>query len=150
MKIREIMITQLMKTKLFELAFNRAETIKKVSDLQFQIAEHIVKVFMYHESSKVDHWCSELNTWFRKIQRLKLRGTNQPLSYDVLIQVLWEEPLESVEEVQDHMNEMVYDYPDLKIDQSDAVVIHKQVEDLLTSVCLAISRHKFQNIKDYL
>lgn len=150
MKIRELLIRGLMKTSLFEMAFSRAEAIKRATNLQFQIAEHVVKIFMYHESNDLSHWCDELNAWLKKIQRHKLKETNQPLSFDVLRQILWEQPLESIDEVQSYMNEISYEYPKTVINQPDAAVIHKLVEDLLFQVCLAVSQNKFRDIKNYL
>ena len=105
MRIIEIIIDSLIKTSIFEMAFAKADAIRKTSELQFEISEHLVKVFMYSEYSEhVNHWCNELNSWLKKIQKLKLKNSNKPLPYNVLRKILWEQPVESIEEVQSHMN----------------------------------------------
>lgn len=150
MKITEIAIHLMMKTSIFEMAFARAEAIKKVSELQFEIAEHLIKVFMYSESEFVNHWCNELNSWLRKVQRYKPKSSKKPLPYEVLRKILWEQPLESIDEVQSIMNEVSYDYQNVKINEPDAQVVHKHVEDVLSKICADISENKFRDVGNYL
>ena len=150
MNIKELAIDLLMKTHLFEQSFYKAEAINKISDLQFQIAEHIVKIFMYTESQFINHWYNELNSWFIKVQRCKIKVSKKPLSYEILRKILWEQPLESIEEVQSMMNEISYDYSTIKIDEPDARIVHKHAEDTLSKVCMDISKNKFRDIRNYL
>jgi hypothetical protein len=150
MSIKDIIVDTLMKTSLFEMAFSKSEAIKKTSDLQFEIARHMIKIYMYRNSIHVNHWCNELNSWFHRIQDHKLKGTKKPLAYKDLYHILFEQPLESVEEVQSHMNKIYSQYKDLYIDQPDSRVIHSTILNVLHYICLEISRDKFMDIRDYL
>lgn len=150
MKINEIAVDLMMKTSIFEMAFSKADAMRKVSDLQFEIAKHIIKVHMYHNSEYVNHWCNELNAWLHKTQDYILKGTNKPLPYDILFELLFEQPMESVEEVQRHMNKIYQKYNDIQIDEPDARIVHSNVERVMNDVCMAISKDKFSDIRNYL
>jgi hypothetical protein len=150
MNIKDIIVDVLMKTSVFEMAFSKSEVIKKTSDLQFEIARHMIKIYMYSESIHVNHWCNELNSWFHKIQDHKLKSTKKPLAYDNLYHILFEQPLESVEEVQSLMNKIYRQYSDLYINQPDSNIVHANVERALNSICMAISKDKFEDVKFHL
>ena len=150
MRIREIISNALMKTSIFEMAFSKADAIRRTSDLQFQISKHMIKVYMYNESEHVNHWCNELNSWLHKIQDFILKGTKKPLPYESLYEILFKQPMESVDEVQRHMNKIYQQYTDLKIDEPDSGVVHSKIERAMHDICTAIANDKFLNVKDYL
>jgi hypothetical protein len=150
MRIIEILIDSLIKTSIFEMAFSKADAIRKTSELQFEIAEHLIKVFMYSESEYVNHWCNELNSWLKKIQKLKLKNSNKPLPYNVLRKILWEQPVESIEEVQSHMNHIYREYKNLSISKPDARVIHSHIAIVLHDICTDISKDKFYDVRNYI
>ena len=150
MLIRELLINGLISTNLFEMAFSKKVAIDRARDLQLQIARHLVKIIMYSESQYVSHWSSEVNTWLDKIQDHRLKGTNRPLSESELTNILFIEPLGTISDVQARMNRNYRDYPDLKIDQSDALEISKQLSWILPKICDDISNENFTDIRMYI
>ena len=150
MKFSEFMVDALMKTSLFEMAFSKADALRRARNLQFQIAKHLIKVKMYSQSEHVNHWCGELNAWLHEIQDILLKGTNKPLQYDDLYKILLIEPMESPDEVQERMNTIYRQNEKLHIDEIDARIVHLQIEDILNNVCHAIASRKFTDIREYL
>lgn len=149
MKIKGIFLDFLNETNLFEMAFERKIAIQKARNLQNQISRHIIKVYMYSDSDYVNHWYNELNSWFWDIQDTVLKNTKKPLDYHTLMKILFEEPMETVEEVQNKMNKIYREYKDLKIYEPNAIEIHKQMYSLINDVSNDISNNRFEDIKRY-
>jgi hypothetical protein len=150
MRLREVVLDYLSETKLFEMAFERKVAVNKARNLQNQISRHLIKVYMYRDSEYVNHWCNELNTWLNDIQDNIIRGTKRPLDFDTLMKILFVEPLESIAEVQNLMNRVHREYKDLKIDQPDAGVVHKNIYLIVQKICDTISNSRFQDIQTLL
>jgi hypothetical protein len=150
MRLREVVLDYIAETKLFEMAFERKVAVNKSRHLQNQISRHLVKVYMYQDSEYVNHWCNELNTWLNDIQDNIVRGNNRPLDFDTLMKILLIEPMESVAEVQNLMNRVYREYKDLKIDQPDAAVVHKNIHLIVPKICDTISNSRFQDIQTLL
>jgi hypothetical protein len=138
-----------MSTAIFEMAFEKKTALVKTENLQMQIADHLVKVHMYNESTFVRHWTKEVNAWLLTIQNYKLKRTNRPLQKNELFRILWADPLGSINDVASRMKRNYREYPDLHIDQPDAAEIHKNLRWLLEAVCQDISEDEFYDIKDY-
>lgn len=138
-----------MSTTIFEMAFEKKVAIDKARSLQSQIAYHLVKINMYSSSSLVPHWTKEVNVWLQLIQRNKLKGTNNPLNKQDLFKILFDEPLGTVVDVQDYMNEAHEEYPDLPIDQPSAAEVNKTLSWQLQGVCNDIANKLFKNIGNY-
>jgi hypothetical protein len=131
------------------MAFEKKVAINNARHLQTEIAYHLVKLSMYSESLFINHWSQEVNTWLKKIQRHKLKGTNRPLDKQDLFNILFVEPLETIDEVQDYMNDAYEEYPDLQIDQPSAAEINKNLAWQLQGICQDIARKQFKDIRNY-
>jgi hypothetical protein len=149
MKISELLVSSLMKTSLFEMAFVKKVAIDKARYLQNQIARHLVKIYMYSDSEYVRHWKNEVSTWLLDIQENKLKGTNKPLSYKELMLILFEEPLGTIDDIQVKMNRVYCEYTDLKINQHDPAMISRELAWLMPAVCKDISVGLFTRISKY-
>jgi hypothetical protein len=150
MKIREILFKKLLETELFDLAYSRRRAIDMVSDLQDQIAIHLIKTIMYSNSEWTNHWYNELNAWFLKIKLKKLKENNRPLDETTLYNLLFLEPLGTINDVQDIMNIIYKDYPKLSMTFWDAGEIQKIAESMMFSICKDIADKTFTDIRDYI
>ena len=150
MKVKDLLIDSLISTDLFEMAFAKKVAIDKARNLQNQIARHLIKIQMYNQSQYIQHWISEVNGWLLDIQENKLRGTNKPLPYRVLMLILFEEPLSTIDDIQSKMNRIYREYPDLKIDEPDAAKVNKSLTWILPQICGDIADSKFNNLTHYL
>lgn len=150
MKISEILCNSLINTSLFEMAFNKKVAIDKARNLQNQISRHLVKIVMYSNSQYVNHWCSEVDSWLHDIQDNKVKGTNKPLQYRDLYNILFIEPLETESDVQSKMNRSFKEYPSLHIDETDARIVNKKLQWVLDAACTDIESSSFESITGYL
>jgi hypothetical protein len=150
MRIKKIILDYLSETKLFEMAFERKIATTKARSLQNQIARHIIKVCMYSKSKYMEHWCDEINAWLNDIQDTELKGTGKPLDMDTLMKILFEEPMETINEVQRKMNKIYRIYPTLSIDEPDAGIVHNHIYMIMKSACVDIANDRFTSINRYL
>jgi len=150
MRIKDIILDILNETKLFEMAFERKIAIQHARNIQHEISRHLIKVCMYHDSEYVNHWCNELNGWLWSIQKKELKSTRKPLDSITLMKILFEEPMETVSEVQRDMNRIYKEYGNVKIDEPNAAVVHKNVYDAISSICDDISQYNFDDVRKYL
>lgn len=106
---------------------------------------------MYGDVADYNHWCNELNAWITSVQRKKLKGSKKRLSEDDYMKILWESLLESIEEVQDYMEDIDKEYSSMyKMINYDPAVIHKQLYEILHDICYNISHGNFTDIRNYL
>ena len=148
MRIKEILLDAFINTRLFEMARERNEALKVLTNLQDQTSLHLVKILMYSDQPTVNHWESELTNWLKICQRIKLKPKNKHLDYETYKLYLWEHLLETVAEVQDHMNEIFNDY-NIPPSQPDAGIVHKQAESIMDSICKDLSLNQFSDIRSY-
>jgi hypothetical protein len=138
-----------MSTAIFEMAFEKKQVMDKSRNLQNQIASHLVKLSMYNKSEYINHWSNEVNAWLDDIQDNWFKGTNRPLNEKDLFNILFLEPLETIEEVQRYMNKAYKNYPNLQIDQPSAAEINKKLAWQLQGICHDIARKQFKDIREY-
>ena len=149
MKISDLLVNALMSTHLFEMAFAKKVAMDRARDLQLTVAQHLVKIVMYSSSTYVYHWKKEIDGWLRQIQSRKLRGTNQPLNERDLFLILFDEPLGTLVDVQDMMNQIYENYPDLEIDQPSAGQVSQKLSWMMSNVCKDMAQKQFKGIDHY-
>jgi mRNA-degrading endonuclease HigB of HigAB toxin-antitoxin module len=151
MRIKEIILDAIIGTSLFEMAFNRKQAIDSIQNQSYEIDLHLLKILMYGTVRDYEHWCSELNNWFLKIQRTRLKHNKQPLDFKTLYKILWEGYLESPEEVKDLMSDVDRKYSEsYKLINYDFVEVHKIIQSILYDVSYDISHNRFNDIRNYL
>ena len=151
MKIKEFLLDVIIHSHLFEMAEHRKDLIHKVDSYAYQIDTHLLKILMYGKVADYSHWCSELNAWIKTIQAKKLKGSKKRLSEDDYMKQLWESLLESVEEIQSHMEDIDKEYSSIyKMMNYDPAVVHKQLYEILRDICYDISLGNFTDIRKYL
>lgn len=148
MKITDIVVNALMRTSVFEQAYHRRQALDILISLQDHIALHLVKLYMYADSQSVNHWQSELNAAFARVNRVKVKSSGQRLDANTLRDYLFEQPLGTIADVQQFMNDIARspEYRDLHIDQPDAAVIHKQIWWLADDIVHELAPGTFEKI----
>jgi hypothetical protein len=150
MRITNIILDAIIHSSLFEMAEHRKDILLKIDSKAWLIDSHLLKILMYENVIDYDHWCSEITGWLKSVQRLKLKGSKKRLDRRDYFKLLWESLLESVDEVQSHMEEVARDYPNYKIVNYDPAIIHKRLYDILSNVCYDIEHGIFTDIRSYL
>lgn len=118
--------------KLQEHAFKRKNAIKKIEDLQFPIAIHLVKIAVYPHHRDVNHWISEVLNWFTQIGTMKIKGQSV-LKEKEYFDYLYIQPLTPIEAVEDAIKGVIDDYdvkPCVKDITQKAKKIDKELKEL--------------------
>lgn len=150
MRLYELFENMFIETFIFEMAYNKKVAIEKVRNLQNQIATHLVKIVIYPESENIQHWKNEVNAWLLSLQKNKLKGKDRPLSKELFIKLLFDEPLGAISDIQDEISMLEYTYPDMKASIYDPYEISSILSYAMLGVCEDMSKNKFKNISNYL
>jgi hypothetical protein len=99
MKIREIVLDTLIKTRLFEMAFERKAIIDKLRAFQPQINRHAFKIIIWPDAQEATHWKHELTVWGNDLAALTMRTGRglRPMGFDLAWKHLYLEPFEGSE-----------------------------------------------------
>lgn len=74
MKISDLFLDYIIKTELFEMAYNRKEIINKTNDLTYEIINHMIKIYYFFDKNDYNGHIRSINSWIDKIQRMTLDG----------------------------------------------------------------------------
>lgn len=146
----DLLLDGLNQTTIFEMAHRRRDAVQFALNLSEQIAEHVLKILVFERGGHTQHWHKEINTWLRSIQSKQLKSTGRPLPRQDLMRLLHEGPFEHLGEVKDRIRDAVRNYPNHKIKQSDASVIHQQLASLYSAICSNISLNQFEQVEPLL
>jgi hypothetical protein len=152
MKINEIVLDWLGRTRLYEMTKSRADGKNALRENSYNIAEHLVKLIMFGSRARdYRHWCKELNSWLSPLNKIRVEPKNKRFEFSVINEFLWKSWLGSVEEVQDHMEDLEQQYrKSLRMVVIDPQVVHKIIMNIMTEVCYDLSNGNFTKIQDYL
>lgn len=97
-----------MSIKISAMAYKRKDAVRLIRDRQHVIAEHVAKVVVYKDSLHVNHWCNEMLGFVRNVRSYtNLKGGK--LDVSVTFQLLYEEPLGSIDQQQDILRDLAAD-----------------------------------------
>lgn len=65
---------------LYEIALSRTEAMDRCISLGEQFIEHFDEIYKEPNCQAVDHWCSEMQTWFNKVRKIVLKHNNKKLN----------------------------------------------------------------------
>jgi len=151
MQIKDIILDAIRHSRLYEMARNREDALNKLSQLDHNIDEHLLKILIYGKCQSYNHWCKELNNWLREVNSIKVKPSKKRLSLETLRQYLWEHNFESVEEVEDWITSVDRRYrKNYRIVNGDPASVHQQLEDILYDICFDLAQGQLRNIKYYL
>ena len=74
MKIQDLLIDTLRRTKIFKMARSKSEAIDKVTDLQDTFVHHLIKVIFLSNDTQ-NRWHSEMNDYIEILSKLKIIGS---------------------------------------------------------------------------
>lgn len=93
MKLIQSILDRIANSTLLEQALQRKEAVQKISDLSFELADHMILIQHGPELYK-NHWKDEVNAFLVKMFRLSfIKTKNGQLTKDVLESAIWDGPL---------------------------------------------------------
>ena len=151
MRIREVILDWFMTTRLYEMSAHRDRAKREISSGNYELAKHLIKLIIYGKVRDYNHWCNEVNGWLRPINILRVKPNHKRLSYETLRYLLWEERLETIQEVQDYMELVEAEYrKSYRMIEVDPQQVHKIIMSAMSDVCRDLSLGKFTDIRNYI
>lgn len=94
MRFIEFLSDTLVNSPLLEQALERKDARKKISDISFQLAKHMVLLSQCASSEYDTHWKTEVNAFFGSIADFaRVKTKKGILPKEDLIELIWEGPL---------------------------------------------------------
>jgi hypothetical protein len=77
----------------------RKRVVERLSNFQYQISLHALKIIAWPDSQEVPHWKHELTVWGNDLAGIWLRGRpSRPMGFDLAWKHLYVEPFGQVED----------------------------------------------------
>ncbi|MGI0076100.1 MAG: hypothetical protein ACREAU_01685 [Nitrosopumilaceae archaeon] len=153
MKLIEICLDKLNKTKLFEMAYERKKAIETVISLSPQIFEHLIKIFVFKLPHAKYHWIKEVNRWFTTIDRIILKPNNKRLTAEDIYEwmIFDSSPHYSVEFINSSVRRMLrMEFKDVAVSDYDANHLLNIILRIIQKVVKDIERDEYAGIEPYL
>ncbi len=137
---------------LLEMALERKLAINLLRNLQFTIEEHFLKYFGIDSPENRPHWLNELNGYFRKIDRIRLRPNNKKLNSATYTTILWDEFLGGdISDISKPLNSLLRDeyksYPRTSLTDYE---IYEILEKIYHDICYDLASDKFMGVRYYI
>ena len=161
MRLTEILVDSLMRTRIYELAYVKHKIINYAEDSVDDVLINLIKLLIFDSPQNYNHWIQVVDSPFLKLSRRKCKDTNKPLNYDTLRQIFFEAPLGHTDSAQEWMNDAHnetkqdrHKYHKIAIKEKTPQQVHNELESIIHEICLAVSNEKFQSVRtiisDYL
>jgi len=98
--IKDILISKIEESYIFEMTFERKTILNKIRGLQSPINEHLIKLIRYKDSLNYNKHIEDLETWLYDIQELDYNKKNKKLKSSDYYNVLFTEPITSIDNIQ--------------------------------------------------
>lgn len=70
---------------IYEMAYTRTDAIDRCANLGYRFIEHFHKVYLNPDSESINHWASEMQSWFDNVLKIRLKHNNKKISPSLLI-----------------------------------------------------------------
>jgi hypothetical protein len=147
MKIYEIIGGLIAKTKIFEMAFGRADIEAKITSISDPIVEHLVKVLKWEDAVNYNKHLGDINNWMFQIQRLKIKGNKKPSQHDYYTWMF--EDVAQDELTISRFIKGLHRYHQLPVIRSDDEV-YCVIKNVLYQISFELPLNKFNDINDYI
>lgn len=81
----------LMEVHLFEMAYQRKVIVNRIRALSFQIASHVIKIYLYPSNTALRGWEKEIQAWVADLSHMRYDGTKKLKESDYF-KLLYSEP----------------------------------------------------------
>lgn len=153
MKLIDLCLDRLNRTRLFEMAFERHVAKQKVTDLSPTIFEHLVKLFVFKLPDTRSHWIKELNNFFGQIDKIYLKPNKRKLPYEEIYNwlIFDSAPHYSPEYLKFEVFKMLQrDYKGVGVYDFNPEHLLNIILGIIQKVSLDISKNTFVSIENYL
>jgi hypothetical protein len=142
------LIDILNETKLFEMAFERKDAIRKLDNLSYEVSQHLLKLIVFNNSNNFDHWLGELNGWLNQIDDIRLKPNNKKLREEDYLKALKEFYLENEDQVTKMIQKLKNKYKDEQVIYDEPSFVFNKTETILNWVCKSLSKDTFEPLTE--
>ena len=142
------LIDFLNKTRLFEMAFERKDAIKKLDNLSYEISIHLLKLIVFNNSNNFNHWLGELNSWLNQVDDIRLKPNNKKLKEEDYLKYLKELYLENIDQVEKNIKKLKNRYPEEKVIYDNPNFVYDKIKVILNKSCKQLLEDKFENLTE--
>ncbi|MEE9327338.1 MAG: hypothetical protein V3U71_08565 [Cocleimonas sp.] len=84
----------LLETKLFEMALNKKKLEDKISNLEYQINQHLIKILAFDDKPNEKKHFKDISGWMNQINSYYLKPNKTKLSSNKYFELLFNDPFE--------------------------------------------------------
>ena len=132
---------------LLELSFDAKTIIWKIRGLSDPIIAHLIKLYMFPNSTYRDHWINEVSIWLGNIADYNVKHYRRKLSEETYFKLLFEELLEDISDAtkKSKIVNTKKRYPDEKtnIEVEDFDKMRDGIRSFYKEVCESIATDTF-------
>ena len=137
----------LMRTKMFEMAYNRQKILDDCHNLTKQILLHLVKLKCFYNKEDSRGHIRSIDGWLYDIQDMTLDGKKRLKSKDYF-KALFLEPIDSGEDLENRFKRLVKQ--GYKTNYStDFKLFYTEAKEAFQNIANDIANNKFITIEDY-
>lgn len=143
----------LMRTELFEMAFERKVMIEKCRSLSSQICFHIIKLTCFNNPDDIRGHLKSLNGWIGDIysQKLKTPKKNKKLPANVYYDEIWFNRVDDYIQLKDMSLYLKRtDYKKVELREVNYKNLYNKLCDMMNDVCHDIENDKLEDFEFYL
>ena len=147
------LIDLLMKTELFEMAFERKVIIEKCRSLSAQICFHIVKLTCFDNPNDVRGHLKSLDGWLDDIysQKLKTPKKNKKLDADIYYKEIWFDRVDDYIQLKDIAEYIKRrDYKNVPLRKVDYQELYNKLCKMMNDICYDIESNNLEEFDYYL
>jgi hypothetical protein len=142
------LIDILNETKLFEMAFERKDALRKLDNLSYEISKHLLKLIIFNDSNNFNHWLGELNGWLNQIDSIEIKPNMKKLREEDYLKFLKEHYLENEDQVNKMVQKIKKTYKDEQVIYDEPSFVFDKTETILNRVCLSLSKDTFEPLTE--
>lgn len=134
-KIGQTIVVGHLTLEVVAMSTKRKDALKKVSDLQLIISEHLFKYIYVDSPDDKNHWLSELEAWRQSLSRANKgkSGSNNYLN-EYLMDKLWEDPFGEKQDLELWFRELVQTPYSIDKDYSNGKRLKKFIEKFINCI----------------
>lgn len=116
-----------------------------IREIQFGIVDNFIKCELYPDSPEVELWWMEIDYWLGLIDRKIFR---YQLSSKVLFDIMFNEPIETVEELEDQVI-IIGSMNSLEQTPVESTILHRRLKAIIGKICESLGQRKYTTLGDF-
>lgn len=131
-----------MKRYIYAMAISKKDAIHQLQGISDPLTEHLVKIYLFPDSSYREHWCKEIRNFLSRVPKLK-NGNKLPSKTLVKESIsIYLDRLDSM------IGSVIKEYPDLNPERFDAVELENMIEEYFDWICEKVCNDEYVSSYD--